>query len=587
LIIRDEYPGLNHRAAVTLLGIALFVSWIGSVSAEIIPVARRTDWTLAGVPGGIPDTSGWAILNVTNYGADPTGLTDSTIAIQNCLNAARTNRIYFPAGTYRTTNSISAVRKTLELFGDGPTVSKIVNSNITSAAAIFYLGSSLSFALSSVPLTGGLSKDSTTVTASNATGFTVGDLVLIDQLNDTNGVYTGYPVSIVGAQSTATWVSRNNGTRAEGQMAVVTGISGNNISFTPPLTTAMYTNLAPQICKQNSAATTKYIGIKNLYLENAGGNGFVNTTHDIEMNFVAYFWITNCTFNKSQNGFIYLRHCLFGQVSQNWLHHSIINIQNRSYGVELGEQTTRVLIFDNIIGPDVRSPFHAEWGASGNVFAYNYCSAIKTNAASPGTTVPDYSGNHGAHPRMNLFEGNVGNAFRSDFLMGTSSHCTVFRNYLFGAVPAFRNGVGCIDLERGQTFYNVVGNVLGNTNISHTYEAVWPGAAAFNVPYIRTLGYSTPGYSTNNGSTDAASTLLWHGNSDSAHGAVIWDNSISDRIIPNSMYLASKPSWWNNSPWPPIGPDISGRVNSIPAQMRFESLISSRPRPPVLHLPIE
>ncbi len=42
-------------------------------------------------------------------------------------------------------------------------------------------------------------------------------------------------------------------------------------------------------------------------------------------------------------------------------------------------------------------------------------------------------------------------------------------------------------------------------------------------------------------------------------------------VVPASLYLTSKPSWWcNESPWPPIGPDVTGFHAKIPAQIALE-----------------
>ena len=67
-------------------------------------------------------------------------------------------------------------------------------------------------------------------------------------------------------------------------------------------------------------------------------------------------------------------------------------------------------------------------------------------------------------------------------------------------------------------------------------------------------------------------TLLRHGNYDYMTRSTIWDPSIADHNLPASMYLTSKPSWFGDLPWPPIGPDVPGLVNTIPAQVRFESM---------------
>jgi Pectate lyase superfamily protein len=59
--------------------------------------------------------------NVLRYGADPTGIADSTAAIQGALTVAQA--VYFPAGNYTIsaalTNGIAARR----IYGDGPTLS--------------------------------------------------------------------------------------------------------------------------------------------------------------------------------------------------------------------------------------------------------------------------------------------------------------------------------------------------------------------------------------------------------------------------------------------------------------------------------
>lgn len=47
-----------------------------------------------------------AVANVLDYGADPTGVADSTAAIQNAINSSY-HTIYLPAGTYKTTSTLS------------------------------------------------------------------------------------------------------------------------------------------------------------------------------------------------------------------------------------------------------------------------------------------------------------------------------------------------------------------------------------------------------------------------------------------------------------------------------------------------
>ena len=506
------------------------VAWCAFFAAvqlhsEIIPPARRTDWTLAGIPGGKPDTSGWSVVNITTYGAVGDGTTDCTVAIQNCINAASTNtRIYFPPGTYRTSGMITIANKSLELYGDGPSLSRVVNLSTSTPNAIFRFGGDSADEIYGRSIVGGFDKGSTTISVSSATGLQVGSLVLIDMLNDTTGTYTGYPVTIAGSEGTATWASRENGARCVGQMAVITGISGNNVSFTPALNSQMYAGLSPQLCKDYSAFTAKWCGITGLYLGNLGTNGNSNTKRAILFDHCAYYWATNCEIDRAQNYGIEARWSVFGQISQNWIHEGILYVQDHNYGLLSSYQNTNLLVLDNIFGPNTRLPVSIELGSNGCVVAYNYCAQSKTNTPAPTVTISDFYGSHGAHGCMNLFEGNYGNAFHADFLIGSSSHNTVFRNRFYGASPGFTAGTSCIGLGRANTSYNIVGNVLGGgEGANYVYEALYPSAANFGAEYIRSAGYYADGMGGTNGATDAWATWIWHGNHDTVHAAVVWD----------------------------------------------------------------
>jgi hypothetical protein len=66
---------------------------------------------------------------------------------------------------------------------------------------------------------------------------------------------------------------------------------------------------------------------------------------------------------------------------------------------------------------------------------------------------------------------------------------------------------------------------------------------------------------------------LRHGNWDAANNAVVWDSSIADHNLPNSLFLTAKPSWFGNLAWPPFGPeaptDVASDLAKIPAGYRL------------------
>lgn len=91
-----------------------------------------TAWNLVGEAGATPD---W--VNIKTFGADPTGTTDSTAAIQAALNAAVNQVVYVPAGTYLISAGLTCGMGVSGIVGDGPFASKIVANNSSFNAVLF------------------------------------------------------------------------------------------------------------------------------------------------------------------------------------------------------------------------------------------------------------------------------------------------------------------------------------------------------------------------------------------------------------------------------------------------------------------
>jgi len=53
----------------------------------------------------------------------------------------------------------------------------------------------------------------------------------------------------------------------------------------------------------------------------------------------------------------------------------------------------------------------------------------------------------------------------------------------------------------------------------------------------------------------------------------------ANQVLPPSLYLSIRPSWWGSVPWPAIGPDVAGgnipgyggHAHQIPARLCYES----------------
>src|SRR6267142_135611 len=157
-------------------------------SSNIIAPDRRTSWS-PGIPGGIPGrTTLCATLNAATYG---NGTTDATSAIQAAINGCPEGQVvYLPAGTYRLTSNLT-VAKGIVLRGDGPTLTKIRASLAAGSTAAIYMANLWPTYGSAVNVTADVPKDATSVPVANGSAFAAGDIVQIDQLDDTSYLFDG------------------------------------------------------------------------------------------------------------------------------------------------------------------------------------------------------------------------------------------------------------------------------------------------------------------------------------------------------------------------------------------------------------
>ncbi len=132
-----------------------------------------------------------------------------------------------------------------------------------------------------------------------------------------------------------------------------------------------------------------------------------------------------------------------------------------------------------------------------------------------------------------------------------------FRNRLVNHPnPAYVNDNCRIVLEADQTYYNIVGNVLGTVGYETEYNrSALDSKGIYNI--------------------DNKATTIIHGNWDSVtktNGGIVWSTN-PDRVIPSSYYLSAKPTWFGNLPWPPFDPGNVGAAaispTNLPAGYRF------------------
>ena len=515
---------------------------------NIIPDDRLIEWT-PGIPGGIPFYP--AGVNVTDYGAVPDDGNDDREFVLNAINNCPEGRaVYFPAGTYHISDDIE-VDKSIVLRGAGPAETKIL---YTGGSGDIIKITKRGYSLSYIGINSGYEKGSTSINLSSTEGLSVDDIIYITQEDD------GDLVNIRGKSSGCTWCGPNEGNHCLGQVVRITGIDGNNISIDKPLYFTFSQNLNPAVrefTKMLWQAGIEDICIKRMQHTDGATVLFDNAYR---------CWARNIESDMCGRSHILLTFSAECEIRDSYIHEGYDLGSSWGYGIYIMWSNSDHLIENNIVN-HVRHSIVFEGGGSGCVMGYNYSKDPENS--DYGTPCQDIS-YHGAHPFMNLWEGNIGFMVSPDNTWGSSSHSTWFRNHVTNKVdiPVDTGWLMWVmDIEKNSVYHNFIGNVLGYDGMEgYIYEtddcdvnkAIWH------------WGCRDQSGSNTDRSDEPRNTSLRHGNFDYVTNSVKWDPSIADTVLPSSYYLPGKPEFFGGLEWPPFGPDVPGYTQTIPAKARFE-----------------
>ncbi len=367
----------------------------------------------------------------------------------------------------------------------------------------------------------------------------------------------------------ATFVSRANGTRALQQLSLITGVAGNSVTFSPGLYWTYSASLTPQ-----ASVVTNSTVVVNAGMEDLAMMDMVSTASSarriLRLDTAKYCWFKNVESNQCFSGHMFINYAYGCEWRKCYIHDAYSYVANQSYGLQFGLGCSNNLVEDNIFGKS-SAPMLLAWGAAGNVVGYNYfvpyIAGVDGSTAASDSIVLD----HGAHPIMNLIEGNICTKIVSDFFWGTASHTTIFRNYSMSLIDTATQNQTAVDIWRGSTNFNVVGNVLGKVGTYTTYERAWDDPSyTFTDKLIYRLGYYFNNATSQAGSTDAATTVIRKGNWNNYDGGIPASESLAGQTLANSLYLASRPSWFlpGSLSWPNVEAS-TGTVGMNPAQYRY------------------
>ncbi len=560
---------LTKLVMILLLGSAVLVS--GQSWKPILPEGHGIDWTTAGV-GGIPARESiCARLKPTD------GVDEINFALASCRDG---ETVLLAAGTFNIDGTIH-VPSNVTLRGAG--------AKLTILKAIGKYGDDVismgegSVRYAPVGILSGATAGSNEIELTDSAHIKPGMYLAIAEVNDPKYV------TAAGSGGNCNWCDgwSDTGRLARGQIVEVTKVAGSRVSIRPGLYGA-YTNSPGAIPFRMSVRNA---GVEDLqvYATNSG------YAANFGLHMCAYCWVKGVESNYTDGDHVEIYWGFHDEIRDSYFSNAFLHSPGKyDSDIQIGFKTSASLIENNII-ERTHTAIMLEWGAAGNVIAYNFSTgefdSKATNLSIGGIVF------HGAHPQFNLLEGNVITKIEEDPVWGSSSHTTAFRNWILGtnricSTNGGRAPVSCagtnshygfqaaraIDLSYLATADNYVANVVGSTQMQSLkgYNAPLRQEAAIEFPAHRNYDAVAYGWSFGYGSTSddgggtgcsggtppchragVFSTGFFHGNFSNISGTTAWSSGIT-RELPPSFYLAAKPAWWNLVPYPATGPDVHG-----------------------------
>lgn len=535
---------------IVYVGVIAALGSSTAFAADPIPPERRVDWSLTGVPGGIPDrTDVCATIDAATYGTMAVDAAPAIVqAITDCVTSEDAPKVIeIPAGDYLLGSSIDLGEKSwLTIRGAGASQTRLVP-----AGRAFRLGWGSAAPLGAT-VTAGATRGSTQLTLSSTEGVVDGGLLAIDRADDPTLVF-----------------STSGAGRNLKQIVRVTSIAGNDVGFEPPLFWDF--DDAPQLTGFGGMMT-QGVGIEDILFDHEGqGMGpsvFFDQCYGC--------WIRGIHSRLPLQYHTVATNSLRCEIRDSFFADSQTygpdNAGVALYGMNVGWRIENNIFFRTFPG------IEAQNGTSANYFGYNFGEQVEAGWEFSGAM---FSDNHGPHDMMNLWEGNVGEMLQADAYYGSSSHGTLFRNHFTAQNPAKQGNFKAISLDRWAYHYNIVGNVLGGPGATYAYYEAEIDNYGYENATIYRLGYPNIG---NNGHQAAdglmgldpmvRATALRVGNYDYFHGCV-WDDEASACVadpaaldLPDSMIHDARPSWWPPAkPWPPFAAERDGFDPEVPVRI--------------------
>jgi hypothetical protein len=530
---------------------------------DIVDPARVTTWD----PGiqrddqlGLPlGTNGLPVRTEVCATLDPGQ--DIQDAIDGCPEG---QVVQLRAGTFTVSSTVTLERGVV-LRGAGsegaPSGTTIVKQGGESVLAIGTTRDQICYGGDAIALGADALAGSTTVTiGAAASGFSPGDLALLDVADD----------PAVVQQGDCPYFKREDGRSASQRVRIESVDAGaGTLTLSSPLHWDFRTDHDAVIVRV-TAPVVQWAGIEHLRIQggsNPGYNG--QMAGGIDVSNAAYSWVADVQTDDTIGGMhVSLTATYRVVVRDGYFHHSAdYGFGRDCYGIVLRCGAADGLVENNVVRY-MNKPIMFNVSGGGNVIAYNYAD---NSWATPSEWQEVNIDCHCSFPHMELMEGNYAPHMGATTTHGNAGYLTYFRNYassqfappaVVGFDGAQTGNVSALQFQGGDIGMNVIGNVLGVAGVSDVYETYGGDGAAI---YRLDAG---------EGAGDVVVTSLYrHGNHDAVNGTVQWDAGHPEQTLPPSLYLRARPGWWpDGTPWPWVGPDLDPMIGTLPAKARSDAM---------------
>jgi hypothetical protein len=588
-----------RRHTLLLSCLILLCFWQQHTGAQqtIVAASRSIDWSQVGISGGIPPRS--TICTTLGPGA-------TAAQINSALAACPSGQtVTLGPGTYNLSAGIDFTGKSnVTLRGSGANQTLLVFGGAVAchgfAADVCMAGADLNYSVqpenTATWTATSYAKGQTVITMSAAANLRPGAPLILDQADDTSDsgdlvvcelpALPGFPLDcnddVPYPQGGGTGGQRVQ--RAQEQIVTVVSClpscpnSGPTVvTFSPGLYMPNW-NAARSPGAWWASSPVFADGIENLSEDHTGSSAQAgNVLMDC-----SGCWVEGVRSIDSDRSHVWILQSPRAVVRDSYFY-GTKNAVSQSYGVEIYPSSDSLI--ENNIFQRITSSQMLNGAASGSVFAYNF-TINDYETASPAYLYTSVWMHAGGIDNV-LLEGNVGSGIISDLFHGSHNFVTAFRNRWTGWETGKADHTTPVSMWPYSRFYNLVGNVLGDTNRPQTqYETNSTNGGNSNVS-IFVLGTGTVGCCLS-GDPNVVRTLLRWGNYDIVSATTRFSSAEVPSGIPNfanpvpttqtlpaSFYLGAQPGWWPSvKPWPPIGPDVTGgnipnvggHAYTIPAQ---------------------